>query len=105
MTEQPDGGSSELKVPDFVKWPLFPFEGDVTVRAIPPRLAEDLPRSGEGGRPCPSCAEPDDSYLWVDDRWRVRAAEAKAVPLVFLETREHVDLDGLSDEIAADLGR
>ena len=33
---------------------------------------------------------PDPNLIWANDHWRVRAAEPKAVPLVFLETREHV---------------
>jgi hypothetical protein len=107
MTEprEPEDGS-RLVVPGFVRWPLFPFAGDLSVKAIPDRLPADLPRAGEGpDRPCPSCADSDEQYLWTDDRWRVRAAEPKAVPLVFLETRDHVDLDGLCDELAAGLGR
>lgn len=61
-----------LPLPDFVGWPIFPFVGDLQVREVQPRRAEDHPRDGEpGGSPCRACAAPDAEYLWVDDRWRV----------------------------------
>ena len=94
------------RLPKFVEWPIFPFEGELRVRELAPPLETDLPRSGEpGGDPCGQCQLGDDAYLWVDDRWRVRAADRAGVPVVlFLEPREHVDLDGLDDVLAAELG-
>lgn len=99
---------ADLPLPAFVDWPIFPFVGDMRVRAVQPRAAADWPRSGEpGGAPCKSCLEPDERCIWVDDRWRVLAPEARsAVPVqLFLETREHVDLDGLDQAHAAELGQ
>jgi hypothetical protein len=93
-----------LPLPAFVDWPIFPFEGELRVKAPLPRMETDLVRAGEGGRPCPSCARDDDAYLWVDDRWRVIAANRLAVPAVFLESREHLDLHDLDDAMAAELG-
>jgi hypothetical protein len=98
---------AELPLPAFVDWPIFPFVGDLRVRPVQPRAPADWARSGEpGGAPCRSCEEPDDRCIWVDDRWRVLAPEARsAVPVqLFLETREHVDLDGLDTRHAAELG-
>src|SRR5262245_49822425 len=100
--------SADLPLPAFVNWPIFPFIGDMRVRAVQPRAAADWPRSGEpGGARCKSCQEPDERCIWVDDRWRVLAPEARsAVPVqLFLETREHVDLDGLDQVHAAELGQ
>ena len=48
--------SSDLPLPAFVKWPIFPFVGDLQVRAVEPRQEADRPRSGEpGGAPCGAC--------------------------------------------------
>ena len=92
-------------LPDFVDWPVFPFEGDLRIKTPLAALEADLPREGEGHRPCRSCADGDDAYLWTDDRWRVRAGARKAAPVVFLETRDHRDLEDFDDELAADFGR
>src|SRR5207245_1021549 len=81
-------------LPAYVDWPIFPFEGELRVKA-PTFLDADLVRSGEpGGSPCASCAASDDDFIWVDDHWRVIAsAKPSVVPaLLFLETRAHVDL-------------
>jgi diadenosine tetraphosphate (Ap4A) HIT family hydrolase len=97
---------SPIALPDYVGWPLFPFEGELRVKP-PTQLDADRVRSGEpGGSPCRSCPADDDEYVWVDDHWRLFArADPPSVPvLVILETREHVDLDGLDSELAAELG-
>lgn len=72
-----------------------------------PPHPSDRPRTGEpGGGPCPACAAPDDEYIWVDERWRVSAARPSGVPVqLFLETREHLDLDDLDHERAGELGQ
>jgi hypothetical protein len=99
-------GESSLRLPEYVDWPLFPFEGELRVKA-PTQMPADRQRSGEpGGPPCNSCPKGDDAFIWVDDHWRLHAREQPpSVPmLVILETRAHVDLDGLDDELAAELG-
>lgn len=100
--------SSDLPLPAFVNWPIFPFVGDLQVRAVEPRQEADRPRSGEpGGAPCGACAKPDDDYVWVDDHWRVLApVQRSAVPVqLFLETREHLDMDDLDATLAGELGQ
>jgi hypothetical protein len=94
-------------LPDFVSWDIFPFEGDLRVREVQPNAPHEWPRAGEpGGAPCGSCTDGDDQFIWVDDHWRVRASRPSGVPVqVFLETREHVDMDGLDRERAAELGQ
>jgi hypothetical protein len=100
VDETPDHGAA---LPGFVSWPSFPFEGELRIRQ-PPQESVELRRAGEpGGPPC-RCPEPDTNFIWTDDHWRVRAAEPKAVPLVFLESREHVDLGELPAARAAELG-
>jgi len=96
----PDGA-----LPDFVSWSVFPFEGDLQIKTPLDRLPADLGRDGEDDRPCSACAQSDDEYLWVDNHWRVKAGPRKAAPFVFLETREHLDLGDLNDELAAEFGR
>ena len=97
--------TDRLPLPDFVNWPIFPFEGDLRVKEPWPDLEHDLVRAGEGDRPCPSCPKGDDEYLWVDEHWRVIAANRLAVPAVFLETRAHLDHHELDDDLAAEYGR
>jgi hypothetical protein len=95
-------------LPDFVHWPIFPFEGDLRVRERLPLRDHDYPRDGEpGGGPCRACATPDSECLWVDDFWRVTSPLGPSgVPVqVFLEPRDHLDLQDLDDDRAADMGR
>jgi hypothetical protein len=99
---------ADLPLPDFVNWPIFPFVGDLQVRAVEPRRDADWPRDGEpGGGPCRACATSDDHCIWVDEHWRVLAPDQRSgVPVqCFLETREHVDMDGLDPALAAELGQ
>lgn len=95
----------EGSLPDFVGWSVFPFEGDLQIKTPLDRLPTDLVRDGEDDRPCSACADEDDEYLWVDEHWRLRAGARKAAPFVFLETRDHVDLEDFDDDLAADFGR
>jgi hypothetical protein len=97
----------DLPLPDFVHWSIFPFVGEFRVRPIEPPREADAPRDGEpGGAPCRACAAPDDDYIWVDDHWRVSAPiQPSGAPVqVFLETRDHVDLDDLGADRVAELG-
>ena len=90
-------------LPDFVTWPSFPFEGDLRLRTLPERAYEPKRAGDPDGPPC-RCPEPDSNFIWADAHWRVRAAEPKSVPLVFLETREHLDLDELPEALLMELG-
>ncbi|MGH3750518.1 MAG: hypothetical protein ACRDT8_24355, partial [Micromonosporaceae bacterium] len=93
-------------LPEFVRWPTFPFEGDFRVRHVQPRVEQEPPRLGEGGVGCLKCDAPDTEYIWADDRWRVRAlGRPSALPaVVVLETRGHYDMGDLSNLLAAELG-
>jgi hypothetical protein len=97
-----------LPLPEFVRWPIFPFEGDMRVKPYKTLYPSDRPRLGEtGGAPCPLCEASDDKYLWVDEHWRVSApTQPEGIPVsVTLEPREHLDLEALDEEQAAGLGR
>lgn len=97
---------AEQSLPEWVDWVTFPFEGELRLKALAEPLAVEPPRSGEGDRECYSCARSDDSYIWVDDHWRVRGDVPNGLPTqVFLEPRAHLDQHELDDELAGDYGR
>ncbi|MFI7606859.1 hypothetical protein ACIBTV_17185 [Micromonospora sp. NPDC049366] len=93
-------------VPDFTHWPSFPFEGDLRVKQLDPPVAVEPPRKGEGSRECTACAAPDEAYIWVGERWRVRAMDRPTgLPMVLiLESRSHLDIGDLPNLLAAELG-
>ena len=96
-----------LPMPPVEDWDTFPFEGDLRVRPLLPP-ADEPPRLGEGGRDdCWRCQRGDAGALWRDERWRVVSRdEPFGLPVVvILETREHMDLPDLPDDLAADFGR
>jgi hypothetical protein len=99
----PDG---RLPLPPMTGWDTFPFDQD-GLRAVPlarPVTIEPL-RHGEGGRECPACS-PARPAVWSDQHWRLSALGPSGAPLVlFLESRDHVDLPDLPDDRAAELGR
>jgi hypothetical protein len=93
-------------LPDFVNWPSFPFTGDMRLKPLLPRAAKEPPRQGEDPSKCHACAAPDEAYIWVSERWRVRAMERPTgLPMVLiLESRSHLDLGDLPNLLAAELG-
>ena len=95
-----------LRMPPVHEWETFPFDGDMSPRALELPADVDRPRHGEGGVDCGRCAASDDEYLWTGDRWRVRALGPTGLPVVLmLEPREHhADPGDLPDELAAELG-
>jgi diadenosine tetraphosphate (Ap4A) HIT family hydrolase len=85
--------------------PLFPYEGELRRKTPLPRLDAEVPRNGEAGSPCHRCADLTRGVIWSNERWLVSAGPPSAnVATVFLETRAHVDLDELDDDMAAELG-
>ncbi|WP_240032905.1 hypothetical protein [Micromonospora globbae] len=93
-------------VPDFTRWPSFPFEGDLRVKQLDDPVPVEPPRKGEGNRECITCGAPDEAYIWVGERWRVRAMDRPTgLPMVLiLESRSHLDLGDLPNLLAAELG-
>ncbi|WP_243709306.1 hypothetical protein [Micromonospora sp. 15K316] len=93
-------------VPDFTQWPSFPFEGDLRVKQLDDPVPVEPPRKGEGNRECVTCSAPDEAYIWVGERWRVRAMDRPTgLPMVLiLESRSHLDLGDLPNLLAAELG-
>jgi diadenosine tetraphosphate (Ap4A) HIT family hydrolase len=96
-----------LPIPDQAGWEIFPFEPDsLTVKALEPPVLPEPPRSGEGDQPCWRCANPDKNIVWSNERWVLaRMTEPPGVPFVaVLESRTHLDLGDLDDELAAEMG-
>ncbi|HZO67513.1 MAG TPA: hypothetical protein VFB74_21160 [Kribbellaceae bacterium] len=86
---------------------FFPFEGEITVRALDRPIIPEPPRRGEpGGDPCPSCTEPEHGVIWRDDDWRLLAGlEPAGLPMVaLLVPNDHHTLDTLPPELTASLG-
>jgi hypothetical protein len=83
----------------------FPFEPDVTVVPVGEPTFPEPPRPGEAGaEACPLCVAPDSDYLWIAARWRLKAWKNEGVHAFLLEPRAHVDLDGLTESDAVELG-
>ncbi|WP_245972685.1 hypothetical protein [Actinoplanes lutulentus] len=93
-------------MPDFTRWPSFPFEGDMRVKKLAPPVEVEPPRSGEDASDCVACGTHDDAYIWVSERWRVRAMDRPTgLPMVLiLECRSHFDIGDLTNMLAAELG-
>ena len=93
-------------LPDFVNWPSFPFEGEFRVKKLNDPVSAEPPRKGEDANECAACSAADDSYIWVSERWRVRAMDRPSgLPMVLiLESRSHLDLGDLPNLLAAELG-
>ena len=71
-----------------------------------PAVASEPPRDGEDPSSCVACSATDDAYIWVSERWRVRATDGPTgLPMVLiLEARSHLDLGDLPNLLAAELG-
>jgi hypothetical protein len=93
-------------LPSFTSWPTFPFEGDLRIRKLEDPVAVEPPRHGEDPAECRACKAPDEAYIWVSERWRVRSLDRPTgLPMVLiLESRSHLDLGDLPNMLAAELG-
>jgi hypothetical protein len=100
----PDG---RLAMPSVQEWETFPFDGEIRVRPLQPPVEAEEPRHGEGGVGCRRCERGDETALWRDENFRVVPIDRPhGLPvIVMLETRAHLDLPDLSDDLAAELGR
>jgi hypothetical protein len=97
---------THTSVPDFTRWPSFPFEGDLRVKQLDDPVETEPSRKGEDSADCSACSAPDEAYIWVSERWRVRAMDRPTgLPMVLiLESRSHLDLGDLPNLLAAELG-
>jgi hypothetical protein len=95
-----------LRMPPVEEWDSFPFDGEMTPRALRPPVEREEPRHGEGGIDCRRCHATDDEYVWTNERWRLYPLGPTGLPLVLiLEPREHFSAPAdLPDELAAEQG-
>lgn len=93
-------------LPPFVKSANFPFEGQLRVKRLDPPVADEPAREGLDPSECVACGTPDAAYIWVSERWRVRAMDRPGgLPMVLiLESRSHLDLGDIPNLLAAELG-
>jgi hypothetical protein len=93
-------------LPGFVAWPTFPFEGDLRVKQLDDPVLQEPPRNGDNPSECRACGAPDEAYIWVSERWRVRSLDRPTgLPVVLiLESRSHLDIGDLPNMLAAELG-
>jgi hypothetical protein len=102
------GEDGRLPVPEQAAWDVFPFEQEsLQVKRLAPLTLPEPARDGEGGQPCRRCADPDARVVWRNERWMLSAVPVElAVPFgALLETREHLDVADLDEDMAAELGR
>jgi len=115
MADAPKLGTdylTDLPMPEVANWPIFPFEGDISVRKVFRFAEQDHVRSGDpGGPPCACTGEGDytpQPPIWQNKRWQVRpinfGGERAPFPAYMLETVEHMDFDDFDEEMAADMG-
>ncbi len=115
MSDAPKLGIDELTglpMPAVTNWPIFPFEGDISVRTVLPFADQDYVRSGDpGGPPCHCSGEGNDEpppAIWGNDQWLVRPirfdGDRAPFPSYMLETVEHLDFDEFDEQRAAGLG-
>jgi hypothetical protein len=97
---------SPPSLPEFTRWSSFPFDGDLRIRKLQDPVSVEPARKGEDGGDCAACSARDDAYIWVSERWRVRAMDRPSgLPVVLiLESRSHLDLGDLPNLLAAELG-
>jgi hypothetical protein len=97
---------SPHSLPAFTHWPTFPFEGDFRVKKLMDPVEIEPPRHGDNPAECRACSAPDEAYIWVSERWRVRSLDGPTgLPAVLiLESRSHLDLGDLPNMLAAELG-
>lgn len=100
--QSPNG---RLPAAQMTEWDIFPFEGELLVRALDDVTLPEPPRAGVDGVDCHSCGVTAEDALWWGDRWHVTApAEPPPVVQLLLHPNRHVDLAGLTREESAELG-
>ena len=93
-------------MPPVREWETFPFDGELRPRELLPPEAAERARNGEDEADCWRCQQGESAAIWSDERWVVTPLPVPSgLPVVvLLFPREHVDIDGLSDELATALG-
>jgi diadenosine tetraphosphate (Ap4A) HIT family hydrolase len=98
-------GERRLPLSRMTGWDISPFEADgLRVSPLRPPVLPEPARHGEDPADCTSCANRDKG-IWFDRSWRLTRIGGVGVPLaLMLHPRDHYDLTGLPDELAAEMG-
>lgn len=98
-----------------VGWDVFPFEAEgLRLKPGPMLAADDGSRRGEEPADCHCTDAPMEGpsatggwgVVWEGLGWRVKVAPPSGAPLTLVaEPVEHLDVDELTDDLAAALGR
>ncbi len=84
--------------------PLFPFDGDLNLKTLGPPMDAELPRNGEGDKPCGSCGN-DERTWWSNERWKITTVQRSINPVgLFLETVDHIDFEDFDENYASEFG-
>jgi diadenosine tetraphosphate (Ap4A) HIT family hydrolase len=103
------GEDGRLPTPSLADWDAFPWEvvdGTIVPKVLP-APADEEPRAGEAGKPCPTCERDPALDIWENDRWVVtRMAQPGGLPMtLFLQSKEHQDFSEMDDDTASEYGR
>lgn len=95
-----------LRMPPVAEWETFPFDGEMRPRSLLPLEGRERSRIGEFASDCWRCASGDEHAIWSDERWLLTSSpKPTGLPaVVMLFPRRHVDIEGLSDAEARELG-
>jgi hypothetical protein len=98
-------GEQRLPLSRMTGWEISPFEQDgLRVAPLRPPVLPEPARHGEDPSDCNSCRNRDKG-IWFTERWRLTRIGGVGVPLaLMLHPRDHYDMAGLPDELAAELG-
>ncbi|QES49023.1 hypothetical protein DEJ50_15600 [Streptomyces venezuelae] len=101
----PIGEPLSLPVDGVSGWDVFPYEGDIRVRALEQPTLPEPDRNGEQGpQDCVFCSLADGDCLWTDEHWRLVDEHGGLPAILKLVPRGHHDLSDLPPERAAELG-
>lgn len=105
----PDGRLPTPPVSDREMFPWEVVDGALVTKVLPPPYdGPEPPRAGAGGVDCFNCSgEGDATRIWENDRWKLtHPPQPTGLPiLVWLCSREHLDYDEMSDDLAAEYGQ
>jgi hypothetical protein len=106
------GAGGRLPMPPVGEWDIFPWElvdGALQPKVIQSPLDAEESRRGVDAADCwcKDGSRPPDNVIWQNERWYVSSfAEPTGLPLLFfLQPREHMDMDGMDDDLASEFGR
>jgi diadenosine tetraphosphate (Ap4A) HIT family hydrolase len=86
-------------------WDISPFEQEgLRVTPLRPPVLPEKARHGENPAECRACSDRNEG-LWFDRHWRLARIGPAGIPMILMVyPRDHVDMNDLPDDLAAELG-